>query len=203
MRDRPARIQAVPSAPGAPAVLERAAASDDDWRHRGIGRKWRVRGKRRVGRHRRQLRMRFGLARFVIFVMRATDPAHNPADRDRLCDSRGRVVRSLLGKIGRVHRRILRGREQRPAEHPMQFGARRRGGDPSNPPRVVIASGNRFGGNSHLKFDHIFVKSGLKLCQDWGKTGLRQSRKLPTWSKNYPSSSSRCGSSGVSAGGIG
>ena len=56
---------------------------------------------------------------------------------------------------------------------------------------------------SHLKFDHIFVKSGLKLCQDWGKTGLRQSRKLPTWSKNYPSSSSRCGSSGVSAGGIG
>jgi hypothetical protein len=76
--------------------------------------------------------MRFGLARFVIVLTGAAVP--NRADRNRFRDIRARAVQSLLGKMDRVRRRILRERERRPGEHLMRRGARRRGDDPSDPP---------------------------------------------------------------------
>jgi hypothetical protein len=202
MRDRPAWIQAVPSAPGAAAVLERAAASDDDWRHRGIGRKRRVRGKRRVGRHRRQRRMPFGLARFVIVLTGAT--VRSPIAPIGIASAvfalaPFKVFSVRWGAFVAEFFESVRGGPER-SDAARSASTRRRSIRPS---RIITPSGNRPGGNSHLKFDHIFVKSRLQLCQDWGKTGLRQLRKLPIPSRNYPSSSSRCGISGASAGGIG
>jgi hypothetical protein len=146
--------------------------------------------------------MRFGLARFVIFVMRATiQPIISPIGiaaivalapfkvfSVRLAAFIAEFFESVGGGPESIRCRAERVDEA--AIHPTL---------PASPSLAEIDLAEI----SHLKFDHIFVKSGLKLCQDWGKTGLRQSRKLPTWSKNYPSSSSRCGSSGVSAGGIG
>jgi hypothetical protein len=146
--------------------------------------------------------MRFGLARFVIFVMRATvRPAISPigiasaivavASFEVFSVRLAAFIAEFFEGVGSGPQSIRCGAERvdEAAIHPTL---------PASSPAE-----NRLGGNSQLKLDHIFVKSGVQLCQDWGKTRLRQLRKLPTRSKNYPSSSSRCGSSGVSAGGIG